>query len=187
MAAIIYDSATGAFKDAETPLIYDAAAGAYKGSTGLVYDAASGAWAERWGTIEYLFKSGYGSSAWKYETLDYNNSGYRHNDYQSNAIVQNRTKLVIDMYVPDSGDVRYGIKMGTKVLASWETRSKLARQLLEFDISGLNGNIQIYLESNSYAGYGLKYSGDISDSFIHLYRYYNSSYTNLYVYNVWTE
>lgn len=60
MAAIIYDSTVGAFKDAEMPLIYDAAAGAYKDSIGLVYDKQAGAWAERWGTVKplYIVKDG---------------------------------------------------------------------------------------------------------------------------------
>lgn len=58
MAVKIYDSSTGAFKDAPTPQIYDASSQAYRDSTGLVYDTSKGAWDERWGNATVLYYAG---------------------------------------------------------------------------------------------------------------------------------
>ena len=59
MAAMIWDSAAGAFKDAETPLIWDEQMQAWKDSIGLVYDDASGAWAKRWESVKYIYNFGF--------------------------------------------------------------------------------------------------------------------------------
>ena len=48
MAAMIWDSAAGAFKDAETPLIWDGQMQAWKDSTGLVWNESAQAWEECW-------------------------------------------------------------------------------------------------------------------------------------------
>lgn len=50
MAAMIWDAAVGAFKDA-TPLIRDEQAQAYKDSVGLVWNESARAWEERWGGV----------------------------------------------------------------------------------------------------------------------------------------
>ena len=50
MAAMIWDSAAGAFKDA-TPMILDEQNQAYKDSTGFVWNESAQAWEERWGGV----------------------------------------------------------------------------------------------------------------------------------------
>lgn len=54
MSVKIYDSAIGAFRDADTPLIWDEASGAYKDSTGLVWNESMQAWEERWGSVKLV-------------------------------------------------------------------------------------------------------------------------------------
>lgn len=58
MSVKIYDSAIGAFRDAETPMIWDEQKQAYKDSTGLVWNESAQAWEERWGGSVYLYKDG---------------------------------------------------------------------------------------------------------------------------------
>lgn len=56
MPAMIWDSATSAFKEADTPKIWDSTNQAWKDTEGYVYQ--NGAWVERWTGRYYLVKNG---------------------------------------------------------------------------------------------------------------------------------
>ena len=92
MSVKIYDSAIGAFKDAETPLIWDEQAQAWKDSVGLVWNESVGAWEERWGNLAngVLYDRGKENKKY-YNSLDL--SGAANSDVGSHTIVTYKKEL----------------------------------------------------------------------------------------------
>ena len=137
MAAMIWDSAAGAFEDA-TPMIWDEQAQAWKDSAGLVYDTSKGAWDERWNknllpnayqAVEYIQSSG----AQLINTNYYGNAtGYKF-----------RTKVML---------VKFPSTEGYAIFGSCHTDGNFQKVL-----AWNNGTWQLYWYSNYNGGYFGKY------------------------------
>lgn len=92
MAALVWDNASQAWKEAETPMAYDLASNVFAETTGLVWDAESEAWAEVWSPAAKMVVS---RNAFNY-ILGINDGG------STNTVLFGSDYAVIDLYKSSS-------------------------------------------------------------------------------------